>query len=178
MNWIVEYQTNCWKEIEKTLKFAVKLPKTPYFFHFLEKKSFLNQTLGLRKSFLNQTTYVLKNRLHLQSSLNRDSFLNWAFLNRECTVLVEISFRKIYEGLTNVMKANLTYLVLDWLQYSVLIYQGIERKVLQKVCCKLRVLDLLPSAHGSTWLYQKHNGLSVVYSAIGNLNNRYFTCFN
>ena len=33
------------------------------FFPLFGKKSFLNQTLGLRKSFLNQTTYVLKNRL-------------------------------------------------------------------------------------------------------------------
>ena len=152
----------------------------PLFPYFLEK-FFLKSNLRAEKSFLNQTTYVLKNRLHQQSSLNRDSFLNWALLNRECTVLVEISFRKIYEGLTNVMKANLTYLVLDWLQYSVLIYQGIGRKVLQKVCCKLSVLDQLPSAHGSSWfVYQKHNGLSVVYSAIGkwnHLNIRYIFCF-
>jgi hypothetical protein len=51
------------KKNEKTLKIALKLPKSPYFFHFLEKKSFLNRTLDLRKSFLNQTTYVLKNWL-------------------------------------------------------------------------------------------------------------------
>ena len=76
------------KKIEKTLKIALKLPKSPYFFHFLGKKSFLNQTLGLRKSFLNQTTYVLKNRLYQQSFLNRDSFLNRAFLNRDSTVLI------------------------------------------------------------------------------------------
>ena len=35
-----------------------------------------------------QTTYVLKNRLSQQSFLNRDSFLNRAFLNRECTVSI------------------------------------------------------------------------------------------
>ena len=46
-------------QFEKTLKIALKSPKSTYFFHFLGKKSFLNQT----KSFLNQTTYVLKNRL-------------------------------------------------------------------------------------------------------------------
>ena len=37
INWIVEYQAKCWKENEKTLKIARKLPKSPYFFHFLEK---------------------------------------------------------------------------------------------------------------------------------------------
>ena len=48
------------KKMEKTLKIALKSPKSPYFFRFLEKKSFeQNLTLGLRKSFLNQTTYVL-----------------------------------------------------------------------------------------------------------------------
>ena len=70
---IVEYQAR----IKKPLKMALKFPKSPYFFHFFGKKSFLNQTLGLRKSFLNKTTYVLKNK----SFLNRDSFLNQAFLN-------------------------------------------------------------------------------------------------
>ena len=75
------------KKNDKTLKIALKLPKSPYFFHFLEKKSFLNRTLGLKKSFLNQTTYVLKNRLYPQSFLNRDSFLNRAFLNRDFTVM-------------------------------------------------------------------------------------------
>ena len=74
------------KKKEKPLKIALRLPNSPYFFQFLEKKSFLNQTLGLRKSFLNQTTYVLKNRLYPQSFLNRDSFLNQAFLNRDSTV--------------------------------------------------------------------------------------------
>ena len=58
---------------------TLKSPKSPYFFHFWEKrKSFLNRTLGLRKSFFNQTTYVLK-----KSFINRDSFLNRAFLNQE-----------------------------------------------------------------------------------------------
>ena len=38
---------------------------------------------------LNKTTYVLKNRLHQESFLNQDSFLNRAFLNQECTVLKE-----------------------------------------------------------------------------------------
>ena len=75
------------KKIEKLLKIALRLPKSPYFFHFLGKKSFLNQTLGLRKSFLNQTTYILKNRLYQQTFLNCDSFLNWSFLNRDSTVL-------------------------------------------------------------------------------------------
>ena len=75
------------KKNEKTLQIAIKLPKSPYFFNFLKKKSFLNRTLGLRKSFLNQTTCVLKNRLYQQSSLNQDSFLNQAFLNRDSTVL-------------------------------------------------------------------------------------------
>ena len=57
------YKLNCGKlnkQIEKTLKIALKSPESPCFFHFLEKKSFLNGTLGLRKSFLKQTTYVLK----------------------------------------------------------------------------------------------------------------------
>ena len=65
-----KYKLNCGissqmlkKKNGKSLKIALKLPKSPNFFHFLEKKSFLNRTLGLRKSFLNQTTYVLKNRL-------------------------------------------------------------------------------------------------------------------
>ena len=70
---------------EKTLKIALKLPKSPYFFHFLGK-IFLKSKLGLKKSFLNQTTYVLKNRLYPQSFLNQDSFLNQAFLNRDSTV--------------------------------------------------------------------------------------------
>ena len=37
LNWIVEYQAKCWKRNEKTLKIALKLPKSPNFFHFLEK---------------------------------------------------------------------------------------------------------------------------------------------
>jgi hypothetical protein len=45
-----------------------------------------NFALGLRKSFLNQTTYVLKNQLLQQSFLNRDSFLNPAFLDQVSTV--------------------------------------------------------------------------------------------
>ena len=35
-----KYTLNCGKlkkKIEKTLKIALKLPKSPYFFHFLEK---------------------------------------------------------------------------------------------------------------------------------------------
>ena len=83
IDWIVEYQAKCWKKFDKTLKIA----KKSLFFPLFGKKSFLNQTLGLRKSFLNQTTYVLKNRLYQQSFLNRDSFLNQAFLNRDSTVL-------------------------------------------------------------------------------------------
>ena len=59
-----------------------KIAKKSLFFPLLGKKSFLNQTLGLGKSFLNQATYVLKNWLHQQSFLNRDSFLN-----QESTVL-------------------------------------------------------------------------------------------
>ena len=75
------------KRIEKKpLRIAKILSKSPNFFHFLEKKSFLNRILGLRKSFLNQTTYVQKNRLYPQSFLNRDYFLNQAFLNRDSTV--------------------------------------------------------------------------------------------
>ena len=41
---------------------------------------------------LNETTYILKNRLHQQSFLNRHFFLNWdsflnrSFLNRDFTV--------------------------------------------------------------------------------------------
>ena len=67
---------------KKTLKIALhKIAKKSLFFPLFGKKSFLNQTLGLRKSFLNQTTYILKNRLYQQSFLNRDSFLNRAFLN-------------------------------------------------------------------------------------------------
>ena len=98
------------KKYEKTLKIALKLSKSPYFFHFLEKKSFLNQTRVLRKSFLNQATYVLKNRLYPQSFLNRDSFLNQAFLNRDSTVLHSVSehkkryirnYTKILENLQN-----------------------------------------------------------------------------
>ena len=71
----------------KNLKNCPKITKKSLFFPLFGKKSFLNQTIGLRKAFLNQTTYVLKNRLHQQPFLNRDSFLNRAFLNRECTVL-------------------------------------------------------------------------------------------
>ena len=74
---------NVEKKIDKTLKIALKLPKSPCFFPLFGKKSFLNRTLGLGKSFLNQTTYVLKNWLYPKSFLNRDSFLNQAFLNRE-----------------------------------------------------------------------------------------------
>ena len=48
-----------------------------------------------RKSFLNQTTYVLKNRLLQQSFLNRDSFLNRAFLNQELTVYICSTYKSI-----------------------------------------------------------------------------------
>ena len=82
INWIVEYQAKCWKKNCKNSKIA----KKSLFFPLFGKKSFLNQTLGLRKSFLNQTTNVLKNRLYPQSFLNRDSFLNQAFLNRDSNV--------------------------------------------------------------------------------------------
>ena len=94
----MKYKLNCGilsqklKKIEKTLEIALKLPKSPYFSHFLEKKSFLNQTFVLIKYvFLNQTTYVLKNQLYQQSSLNRDSFLNWAFFNRDSTVPIKLN---------------------------------------------------------------------------------------
>ena len=43
INWIGESR----KKMERTLKIALKSPKSPYFFQFLEKKSFLNRTLGL-----------------------------------------------------------------------------------------------------------------------------------
>ena len=84
---MVEYQAKCWKKNQKTLKIALKLPKSRYFFPLFGKKSFLNRTLGLRKSFLNQTTYVLKNWLYQQFFLNRDSFFNRAFLNQDSTVI-------------------------------------------------------------------------------------------
>ena len=59
----------------KNPKNCLKIAKKSLFFPLFGKKSFLNQTLGLRKSFLNQTTYVVKNRLYQQSFLNQDSFL-------------------------------------------------------------------------------------------------------
>ena len=68
--------------ITKKSKNRSKIAKKSLFIPHFGKKSFLNQTLGLRKSFLNQTTYVLKNQLYQQSFLNRDSFLN-----RNSTVL-------------------------------------------------------------------------------------------
>ena len=46
-----------------------------------------NKRLSVAKSRF--PTHVLKNRLHLQSFLNQDSFLNRAFLNRDSTVLHE-----------------------------------------------------------------------------------------
>ena len=82
INWIAE----SWKRNWKNPKNCSKIAKKSLFFPLFGKKSFLNQTLGLRKSFLNQTTYVLKNRLYPQSFLNRDSFLNQAFLNQDSTV--------------------------------------------------------------------------------------------
>ena len=41
-------------------------------------------------AMLNQTTYVLENRLYQQSFLNRDSFLNRAFLNQDSTVCMVV----------------------------------------------------------------------------------------
>jgi len=81
-------------KIEKKNDKTLKLPRSPYFFDFFEKKTFSNQTLGLRKSLLNQTTYAQKNLLQQQPFLNRDSFLNRAFLNQDSTV-------QIYQVLTN-----------------------------------------------------------------------------
>ena len=58
------------KNEKKTPKNCSNITKKSLFFPLFGKKSFVNQTLGLRKSFLNQTTYVLKNRLYQQSLLN------------------------------------------------------------------------------------------------------------
>ena len=90
-NFFKKYKLNCglsnkkegknWKKPKNCSKIA----KKSLYFPLFGKKTFLNQTLGLRKSFLNQTTYVLKNRLYQQSFINRDSFLNRAFLNRDST---------------------------------------------------------------------------------------------
>ena len=81
--------------------FASNCQKTPCFFNISEKKSFLNQTIGLGKSFLNQTTYVLKNWLYQQSFLNRDSFLNQASLNRDSTVPPNIFLVVTWDHLKN-----------------------------------------------------------------------------
>ena len=88
INQIVESWKKNWKNPQNCSKIAIK----SLFFPLFGKKSFLNQTLGVRHSFLNQTTYVLKNRLYPQSFLNWDSFLNQAFLNRDSTVFATVLF--------------------------------------------------------------------------------------
>ena len=83
-----KYKLNCRissKMLKKKLwkpKNCSKIAKKSLFFPLFGKKSFLNQTLGIRKSFLNQTTYVLKNRLYQQTFLNRDSNVLWKLKNQ------------------------------------------------------------------------------------------------
>ena len=61
------------KKIEKPLKIALKLSKSPYFFHFWGEKSFLNQTTYvLKKSVL--ATIFLKSRFFLKLDFLKSRF--------------------------------------------------------------------------------------------------------
>ena len=146
------------------------------FFPHYRKKSFLNQTLGLKRSFLNQTTYVLKNQLEQPS-------LGLKLSDAGLPIVIGLSLGATLCQLTNVsaarMWSQMAFSVLTVISKLTVFPRHTEGNILiKRAYSQLDIPSILERNHLIDSEDQRPNGVTAFAVKQGKCVTWDYTCEN